>query len=262
LQSALNDIRTAIATATGAASVPATPNAGPANPAATQPAAELSVRQIAASDPVMSAYLKDLDRLEADLQRLRSKYSDAHPNVVSARASIATTRERVEKYAQTYRQFHAAAKNANDPKSPPVTGKSLEDLRANEQAVANLLGKAIDEMVALGDKQSEFQRKKQELQALREELEQVAGACSAVGYLLRRPACQSLGLLNAAGSDPEFVDYMQSPRTVMTSPRVVQMAIRDPIWKAAGRQPPADPNRYLATHLQFKRSERAAPMPP
>jgi len=210
LQSALEDVRMAIASAPAdAASVPAIPKAaaGTTKPA-TQPEDELSVRQIAASDPVMLGYVNELDRLEDDLQRLRASYSDAHPSVVNARASIATARERIEKYAQIYRQFHAASKNSNDPSAPPVTRKSVDGLRANEQALVNLLERAKKELVALGTRHYQFRREKQELDSLRGEQEQITRRIDA---LRSEPQ---------AGERASIITIGQVPQSPDTGPRL------------------------------------------
>jgi len=174
--SALSDIRAAMA-AVPAAFPQAAPTTGPANPTGdTSGRAELSAAQIAASDPIMAGYVRDLDQLEDGLQQLLFRYGDAHQSVINARRSIAVARKRVENYVEMYRQFHAAtAQSLGDPRVSTVStvGKSLEDLRANEHSLNDLLEKAKKEMVAIGTKWGELRREGQELDSLRDQQQQL-----------------------------------------------------------------------------------------
>jgi Mrp family chromosome partitioning ATPase/uncharacterized protein involved in exopolysaccharide biosynthesis len=51
------------------------------------------------------------------------------------------------------------------------------------------------------------------------------------------------------GAKPMFDTFMTSQRLLITSRRVIDQAMLDPIWKATGRQLSDDPDRYFSEHL-------------
>lgn len=90
----------------------------------------------------------------------------------------------------------------------------------------------------------------------------VGGVAGFAGYKLGHPTYHSEGLVRIAYSLPEvsqetdqnrpmamFDTFMQSQKLLITSRRIVDMAVQDPIWKSKGFQVPPDPERYFARQL-------------
>jgi Mrp family chromosome partitioning ATPase/uncharacterized protein involved in exopolysaccharide biosynthesis len=90
-----------------------------------------------------------------------------------------------------------------------------------------------------------------------------AGLFGAAGWRLAKPIYHSEGLVRIAYTMPEvmqetdqnrplamFETFMLSQRLLITSRRVIDMAIQDPIWKATGRTVPVAPDKYFAEHLK------------
>ncbi|MDB5357460.1 MAG: hypothetical protein JWN24_3913 [Phycisphaerales bacterium] len=166
LESNLDDIRTALATAT---TQPADDQKPGEAPKTTTHAAALTVEQIAAADPVMLSYFNDQNRLEQELNRLYLVYGDEHKSVVRAKQSLDEAKARTNKYAQTYREFHTGtAQNAVVGKNTPLltADKSPEVLRANESNLKALAEHATKEMIALGIKRRELQQADEQLKTL------------------------------------------------------------------------------------------------
>lgn len=89
------------------------------------------------------------------------------------------------------------------------------------------------------------------------------GLLAGVAWKFVKPVYHSEGLVRIAYTMPEvmtqtdqnaampqFDTFMLSQRLLITSRRVIDMAIQDPIWKATGRLVPATPDRYFAEHLK------------
>jgi len=165
---ALEDIRTAIAVAPEASS------SGAAKPA-TQ-AAAMAIEQIAAMDPVMRDYVSDESRWEDELARLLTAYGEKHQSVILARESLDAARNRVNKYADSYREFHVAtAQNLGDPGTTPVVtaGRSLASLQDSEVRLTKLLQQERSEMVRLGSKRMELDQLRSDLAQTNDEFTQV-----------------------------------------------------------------------------------------
>lgn len=90
----------------------------------------------------------------------------------------------------------------------------------------------------------------------------VAAIAAFAGHRLGKPVYHSEGLVRIAYTLPEvsqqtdqnrplpvFDTFMQSQKLLITSQRVVDQAIQDPIWKAKGFQVPPDPEHWFARHL-------------
>jgi Mrp family chromosome partitioning ATPase/uncharacterized protein involved in exopolysaccharide biosynthesis len=89
------------------------------------------------------------------------------------------------------------------------------------------------------------------------------GLGTAAGWKLGKPTYHSESLIRVAYSLPQvfertdqnepmgqmFDTFMQSQRLLITSRRVTDMALQDPVWKASGRQVPADPEEYFRDSL-------------
>jgi polysaccharide biosynthesis transport protein len=84
-----------------------------------------------------------------------------------------------------------------------------------------------------------------------------------VAWKLFRPVYRSVGLVRIAYTLPPvlqetdqnqpmqmFDQFMQSQNLLITSRRVTDMAIDDPVWKTTGRELPADPTQYFAQNLK------------
>jgi Mrp family chromosome partitioning ATPase len=84
----------------------------------------------------------------------------------------------------------------------------------------------------------------------------------AVAWQLGKPKYESRGLLRIAYTRPVvlvetdqnapllmFDTYMASQRMLITSRRVIDNAVQDPIWKASGHQPPVDFEKYCSENL-------------
>lgn len=99
----------------------------------------------------------------------------------------------------------------------------------------------------------------------------IFGAAAAVASLrLTHSVYRSEGLVRIAYSLPEVVQetdqnrpllmfdtFMQSQKLLMTSRRLIDMAVTDPVWKSSGRQVPADPEHYFANYLKVDVSPRS-----
>jgi succinoglycan biosynthesis transport protein ExoP len=163
LESNLDDIRSALATAT---TQPATPGEVPSP---TKSAAAMTVEQIAASDPVMLSYFNEQTHLEQELNRLYLIYGDGHKNVVRARQSLDDAKARTKKYAETYREFHTgnAQGGMNGRNSPLLTAdKSPEVLRLNESNLVTLAKDARKAMIDLGSERRDLQQAEEQLKVL------------------------------------------------------------------------------------------------
>jgi Mrp family chromosome partitioning ATPase/uncharacterized protein involved in exopolysaccharide biosynthesis len=97
-----------------------------------------------------------------------------------------------------------------------------------------------------------------------------ATAGGMAGWKLGRPVYRSEGLLRIAYSLPEvmqetdqnkplaqFDAFMLSQRLLITSRRVIDMAIDDPIWQSMGLAKPQRPDRYFAEHLNVETKPRS-----
>jgi Mrp family chromosome partitioning ATPase/uncharacterized protein involved in exopolysaccharide biosynthesis len=93
---------------------------------------------------------------------------------------------------------------------------------------------------------------------------------ASAGWHFRRPSYHSEALLQIKYALPAvmqetdqnqplqmFDTFMQSQRVLITSRRVIDMAMQDPIWKATGRQLPDAPDRYFADHLDVEVKSRS-----
>jgi polysaccharide biosynthesis transport protein len=89
-----------------------------------------------------------------------------------------------------------------------------------------------------------------------------AGIFSAIAWNIAAPTYHSESLVRIANSLPKvmhetdqnapmqmFDAFIMSQRLLITSRRVVDMAVQDPVWKQMGRAVPAAPDKYYADHL-------------
>jgi capsular exopolysaccharide synthesis family protein len=191
METALADVRMAVASAEssapaapiqaaaatpGAPAQPVPQAAQQALPAATQPAAQ-TPEQIAAHDPVMRGYLDTEAQLQAELNRMITvnRLGEAHRDVVAKKLSLEEHRARIARYAKTAIEFQSVTAQPLIPAAPgsaPVVtaGRSLETLKQNEKSLAKLCEDTRSETVNLGNSRLAMQRLETELQTRQEEL--------------------------------------------------------------------------------------------
>jgi succinoglycan biosynthesis transport protein ExoP len=198
LETALADVRLAMAGAHPApAAPPATatspqqaaqpsPDGQPATPPAdavaqAAPAAELSPDEIAMTDVAMRTHLDERDRQRNELKRFALlKFGEAHRDVIVTRQLLDDAEARVAAYADRYRKFHAAtaaaaasglpvAPTPGAPASPvavpevPLASRPLTSLRASEASLLKLHAETKHEVAALGNRRLELQKLELEL---------------------------------------------------------------------------------------------------
>jgi succinoglycan biosynthesis transport protein ExoP len=93
-----------------------------------------------------------------------------------------------------------------------------------------------------------------------------ASASAAAAWLLVHPAYESHGLLHISNGMPVvlqetdfnrplptqmFDTYMQNQKVIITSPRVIESAIQQPVWNATQHLPPASPVQYFAKYMKL-----------
>ncbi|HTL29286.1 MAG TPA: hypothetical protein VL282_08695 [Tepidisphaeraceae bacterium] len=87
-------------------------------------------------------------------------------------------------------------------------------------------------------------------------------AAGALGWKLIKPQYHSTGLVRISYEMPQviaetdqnrplimFDTFLTSQKLLITSRRVMDSAVQDPIWKATGRPVPLNPDSYFAEHL-------------
>src|SRR5256714_2892339 len=93
----------------------------------------------------------------------------------------------------------------------------------------------------------------------------LSGLLGGLGWKVAHPLYKSEGLLRMAyvlpavqtetdvsSAKPMFLQYMITQRLMITSRRVIDLAIQDSIWKSMGVPVPSEPERYFAEHLQVE----------
>jgi capsular exopolysaccharide synthesis family protein len=122
----------------------------------------------------MGQLVGERDQLKDDLQKLQSQYGEESQPVKDKKLSITIVQGRIERRAADYRQFHVATgQSLGDPRNPAVAtaGKSLDELRADEQSLQKLLDKTQIEMKALSTNENQLHLRQQELQDTRAQQE-------------------------------------------------------------------------------------------
>jgi Mrp family chromosome partitioning ATPase/uncharacterized protein involved in exopolysaccharide biosynthesis len=167
--SALDDIRNAIAMS------PARASAGSDTQPSTQPV-QLSVQEIAAQDQVMHGYLEDENRWKDQISHDLKSYGPSHLSVLRAQQSLNEAIDRVNSYAESYRQFHIATdQNLGDPGLTHVAtaGRTLASLLDSEARLSKILDQERAEMVRLGNQRMNLDQLRSQCAADQEELAQV-----------------------------------------------------------------------------------------
>lgn len=178
LEMALAQVRLAMAAAdVGApATQPSTPQVAAA-PVPEQPTSRpvLTPEQISANDQTMRNYLDEQARIESELKRLAAMgLKSEHKDVKLARMALDNIKTRIATYAQLRNDNPLAPAVA--PGQPTgsgavvVTGRTFEQLKANETSLLRLQKDAKQEMAALGNKRLELQRLETEIAALKEDM--------------------------------------------------------------------------------------------
>jgi polysaccharide biosynthesis transport protein len=96
------------------------------------------------------------------------------------------------------------------------------------------------------------------------------GVMAAVGWRIGRPIYHSEGLVRIAYTMPEvkgetdqnrplpnYDTFMLTQKMLITSRRVIDQAIQDPVWKQSGRQVPAEPDKWFAKNLKVETKPRS-----
>lgn len=98
----------------------------------------------------------------------------------------------------------------------------------------------------------------------------IGAACGFVTWRLAKPIYHSEGLLKIAYTLPEVIQetdqnkplaqfdtFMLSQRMIISSHRILDQAIMDPVWKTSGRQVPDSYDRYFAKNLKVDTKPRS-----
>jgi succinoglycan biosynthesis transport protein ExoP len=125
---------------TGPTSVATTQGAAPATQPGGADPGILTIEQIALFDGRMQQLLDVRDQAEADLRSLKKRYGDAHPMAEAAVEAVQRAERRVESYAKA----HRARARAGGPGG--TTGESLENLKASEARIKQLLTQRLGEL--------------------------------------------------------------------------------------------------------------------
>src|SRR5260221_8059019 len=94
--------------------------------------------------------------------------------------------------------------------------------------------------------------------------------CGAVVWRLAKPIYHSEGLLKIAYTLPEVIQetdqnkplaqfdtFMLSQRMIISSHRILDQAIMNPVWKTSGRQVPPYPDQYFTKNLRVETKPRS-----
>jgi succinoglycan biosynthesis transport protein ExoP len=92
-----------------------------------------------------------------------------------------------------------------------------------------------------------------------------AAACAAAAWMLVHPVYESHGLLHISNGAPvvlqetdfnrplpvlQFDTYMQNQKVILTSPRLIESAIQQPVWSFTQHAPPAAPVQYFNKYMK------------
>ena len=123
---------------------------------------ELTVEQIALTDPEMRRLLNEREVLDEQLARLTLRgLGSAHREVLAIRQSLERLNGRIQKYLEDFRTYHAATgQSLGDPMRTPVDtrGKSLQVLQYNKRCIGEMLQVARREMMETNQKRIQFQK--------------------------------------------------------------------------------------------------------
>ncbi len=189
-------------------------------PQTAQHAADLSVDQIAMTDPIMQGYLADQERLQDHLADLdASGLERKNPEVVMTVDKIRRAQERVANYANQYRLLHAATATLTSVNPTVIPGttvasnaQTVDTLRQNEAALSQAYEKIKAELPNLFEKRRQLEDIASNMQNVHRELTEVTE---------RR---DSLQVESAAGDRLEIVSTGEVPVAPMTDHRLYAAA--------------------------------------
>ncbi len=127
---------------------------------------------IAMTDPLMRNYIDQQDQRTQELNRLKVIYPDRNDKVIAAMENVERAKLKVADYAERYRTFHqATAQNPGGPGTGRVAtaGMPVEALKDSEANLEKLLAQSREKMVALGNKELDFEQMNTDLIALKAE---------------------------------------------------------------------------------------------
>jgi Mrp family chromosome partitioning ATPase/uncharacterized protein involved in exopolysaccharide biosynthesis len=174
LETALEDVKVAIATGAPLA-VPTTAPTTQPGAGAVAAAAEFTPEQIAsAGDAEMGRLLREHAARAAEIEHLHAMgIGPSHPQMQAADFEANQAQKRIEEYARAVHDFRKIT--GNELSSPVLaraitTGKTLDELQADESRLQQLHDDAKTEMVRIGNEGLELQRLQQDLKSMQEEL--------------------------------------------------------------------------------------------
>jgi len=220
LQARLADVRMALGGMSGPKTTPTTqPQEGAAAAPANQPP-ELSLDQIARTDPTMSKLLQDRAGLQEaiDLTRQRYGYGDAHPEIAVRKTQLDGLNQRITKYASDYRDLQAEIRVQVDPMKTASAGAAANvaasdaALQLQERVITRMADQANQDLAALASKRQQVVQLTGESSKLREE-----------GDTIER-RIRSLQLEAGLGGRFQIISAAEPPLRPFSNPRKKFMA--------------------------------------
>jgi len=174
LQTAVSDIRLAMSTLQAAPSdQPATqPHGESVAASTTRPS--LSAEEIARNDGRMASHLANLEHARATLaQLLDSNLGEEHREVKAAKRTVERAEGQLNDYLAICQKFHQATnRRLNDGGSGQVNtvGRSMEELKASEKMLVEMIEVENKKMIELGSKARELRVNEEKLADAKDEL--------------------------------------------------------------------------------------------
>jgi Mrp family chromosome partitioning ATPase/uncharacterized protein involved in exopolysaccharide biosynthesis len=170
IESSLIEVRRALAAA------PKAPAAGDKSAApGRQPAGELTVEQLALTDPSLRAQLEAQGRRDDEVARLQAVYGERHPQLVKAKFDAERGQKRVDDYIRFARVLRTgpSMQSAASAKDAATAVKTPEVLRAEEAVLVAQLASLKKEMVAMGGDRFRMDRLRADEESARKDLAEV-----------------------------------------------------------------------------------------
>jgi capsular exopolysaccharide synthesis family protein len=172
IESALNDLQITIA------EMPSPADRNPSAPSRLSQVrpGEMTLDQIAAVDAVTRFHIEEAERAQAEVDRLtRYGYGRSHRLMVAALRGVEEAQARAQQSAETYRKNHPAT---STPTTEQITiagtpGQSVEEMKAREQRLKEMLAGVKSDQVALGNAAMELNGLEDRLKQKTDELQRV-----------------------------------------------------------------------------------------